>query len=69
MGVGDQKPSKHFPDSNNILASQPHCSKSQAITQLYGRLSITLVRANARALLARCGRYNGGPGDEFLVYM
>ena len=29
---------------------------------------ITLVRSNARALLARCVGYNGGPpGDEFLV--
>ena len=30
---------------------------------------MTLVRANTRALLARCAGYNGGPGDEFLVYV
>eukprot|EP00731_Ephydatia_muelleri_P020480 Em0013g207a len=34
------------------LASQLHCSKSYAITRLYGKLSITLVRANSTALLA-----------------
>eukprot|EP00731_Ephydatia_muelleri_P006372 Em0003g620a len=30
-----------------------NCSKSQALGDLYGRLSIVLVRANARAILAR----------------
>ena len=44
------------------LACQLRCSKSQAITRLYGNLSITLVRANARALLARCT----GCNDDFL---
>ena len=41
-----------------------HCSKSHAITRIYGKLSIALVEANARALLTRC---NDGPGNEFLV--
>ena len=48
------------------LACQLRCSKSQAITRLYGSLSITLVWANARALLARCAGCKDGPGDEFL---
>ena len=49
------------------LACQLCCSKSQAITQLYGNLSITLVRqANARALLARCAGCKDGPGDDSL---
>ena len=30
-----------------------NCSKSQVLGDLYGRLSIVLVRANARAILAR----------------
>ena len=30
-----------------------NCSKSQALGDLYGRLSTVLVRANARAILAR----------------
>ena len=30
-----------------------NCSKSQVLGNLYGRLSIVLVRANARAILAR----------------
>ena len=48
------------------LACQLRCSKSQAIIRLYGNLSITLVRANARALLARCAGCKDGPGDDFL---
>ena len=48
------------------LACQLRCSKSQAITRLYGNLSITLVRANARALLARCAGCKDGPADDFL---
>ena len=44
------------------LACQLRCSKSQANTQLYGNPSITLVRANARALLARCEGFKDGPG-------
>ncbi|KAL5481713.1 hypothetical protein EMCRGX_G021941 [Ephydatia muelleri] len=35
------------------LAIQMGCSKSQATTNLYQRLSLSLVRANARALLSR----------------
>ena len=31
-----------------------NCGKSQVLGDLYGRLSIVLVRANARATLARC---------------
>ena len=30
-----------------------NCSKSQVLGDLYGRLSIVLVRANVRAILAR----------------
>ena len=68
MGAGDRKPCKQtLSRLGSCLASQLRCSKSQAITRLYGRLSITLVRANARALLARCAGCNGGPGDEFIV--
>ena len=35
------------------LALQLQCSKSKAITNIYQRLNLTLVRCNARALLAR----------------
>ena len=35
------------------LAIQMGCSKSQATTIVYQRLSLSLVRANARALLSR----------------
>ena len=35
------------------LAIQMGCSKSQATTTVYQRLSLSLVRANARALLSR----------------
>ena len=67
MGVGDQKPGKLYLDLDHIsVACQLRCSKSQAITRLYGSLSITLVRANARALLARCAGCKDGPGDDFL---
>ena len=37
------------------LATRGNCSKSQATCLLYGRLSLTLIRANARALLSRAG--------------
>ncbi|KAL5457588.1 hypothetical protein EMCRGX_G034861 [Ephydatia muelleri] len=47
------------------LASQLRCSKSQAITRLYGKFSISPpVRTNDRALRAGC---NDDPVDEFLV--
>ena len=62
MGVGDRKPVK----LGSRLACQLCCSKSQAITRLYGSLSITLVRSNARALLARCAGCKDGPGDDFI---
>ena len=35
------------------LALQLQCSKSKAITSIYQRLNLTLVRGNARALLSR----------------
>ena len=35
------------------LATRGHCSKSQATCLLYGRLSLTLIRANAWALLSQ----------------
>eukprot|EP00731_Ephydatia_muelleri_P009811 Em0005g397a len=35
------------------LALQLQCSKSKAITRIYQRLNLTLVRCNARALLSR----------------
>ncbi|KAL5475780.1 hypothetical protein EMCRGX_G025632 [Ephydatia muelleri] len=35
------------------IATRTGCPKSSAVSGLYGRLSIGLVRANARALLAR----------------
>ena len=44
------------------LAIQLQCRKSKAITIIYQRLNLTLVRANARALLSRSGffRFEGG---------
>ena len=41
------------------LAIQMGCNKSQATTILYQRLSLSLVRANARALLSRAFRGGG----------
>eukprot|EP00731_Ephydatia_muelleri_P014578 Em0008g298a len=38
------------------LALQLQCSKSKAITSIYERLNLTLVRCNARALLS-CARF------------
>ena len=35
------------------LATSQNCSKSASVTALYQRLSMTLVRANVRALLSR----------------
>ena len=37
------------------LATRGNCSKSHATCLLYGRFSLTLMRANARALLSRAG--------------
>ena len=37
------------------LATRGNCSKSHATCLLYGRLSLTLMRANTRALLSRAG--------------
>ena len=37
------------------LATRGNCSKSHATCLLYGRLSLTLTRANTRALLTRAG--------------
>ena len=44
------------------LAIQLQCSKSKAITTIYQCLNLTLVRANAQALLSRSGfsRSEGG---------
>ena len=35
------------------LATRQNCPKSTATAALYGRLSLTLVRANVRAILSR----------------
>ena len=39
------------------IATRIGCPKSSAVSGLYGRLSIALVRTNARALLARSPSY------------
>ena len=44
------------------LAIQLQCSKSKAITTIYQRLNVTLVRANARALLSRSGFFRSEGG-------
>ena len=44
------------------LAIQLQCSKSKAITSIYQRLNLTLVRANARALLSRSGFFRSEGG-------
>ena len=36
-------------------ATRTNSPKSKVVCSLYGRLNLTLVRANARALLLRCG--------------
>ena len=44
------------------LAIQMGCSKSQATTIVYQRLSLSLVRANARALLSRARLWQSEEG-------
>eukprot|EP00731_Ephydatia_muelleri_P034029 Em0045g14a len=39
----------------SYLATRTNSPKSKVACSLYGRLNLTLVRANARALLLRCG--------------
>ena len=39
----------------SYLATRTNSPKSNVVCSLYGRLNLTLVRANARALLLRCG--------------
>ena len=46
------------------LAIQMGCNKSQTITILYQRLSLSLVRANARALLSRARSRHSEEGVE-----
>ena len=54
MVVGEKKLVDVLTDSPRELPlEQAVCPKSSAVSGLYGRLSIGLVRANARALLAR----------------
>ena len=42
------------------------CNALSTADKSFGNLSITLVRANARSLLARCASCNDGPGHDFL---
>ena len=44
------------------LALQLQCSKSKAITSIYQRLNLTLVRCNARALLSHA-RFQHSVGE------
>ena len=44
----------------SYLATRTNSPKSKVVCSLYGRLNLTLVRANARALLLRCGCPSGG---------
>eukprot|EP00731_Ephydatia_muelleri_P014088 Em0007g1398a len=44
------------------LAIQLQCSKSKAITTIYQRLNITLIRANTRALLSHSGFFRSEGG-------
>ena len=46
----------------SCLAIQLQCSKSKAIITIYQRLNLTLVRANARALLLRSGFFRSEGG-------
>ena len=56
MGAGVQKPCKLYHTLHaSRLATRGNCSESHATCLLYGRLSLTLMRANARALLSRAG--------------
>ena len=54
MGVGALKQSGQY---HNWPLTWPHvrlnCPKSASVTAVYQRLSMTLVRANVRALLSR----------------
>ncbi|KAL5481612.1 hypothetical protein EMCRGX_G021807 [Ephydatia muelleri] len=53
MDAGAWKAQQSFSRLAACLAIQMGCSKSQATTIVYQRLSLSLVRANARALLSR----------------
>ena len=44
------------------LAIQLQCSKSKAITTIYQRFNLSLVRANARAILSRSGFFRSEGG-------
>ena len=59
-----ERPQQSFSCLAARLAIQMGCSKSQATTILYQRLSLSLVRANARALLSRARSWHseGGGG-------
>ena len=48
------------------LALQLQCSKSKAISNIYQRLNLTLVRCNARALLSRA-RFQHSVGEVVCV--
>ena len=50
MGVGVQKPRQHLARLASRLATCYNTSKSQATSNLYRRLNLTLVRVNVRAL-------------------
>ena len=65
---GDWIPSKRYLDLDHIklircIVPNPRLSLD------YEKLNITLVRVNARTLLARCAGYSDGPDDEFLIYV
>eukprot|EP00731_Ephydatia_muelleri_P000395 Em0001g395a len=55
MELGAAKRCKLFHGSHHTLPQGPNSPKSKVVCSLYGRLNLTLVRANARALLLRCG--------------
>ena len=53
MGVGALKQKWAISQIASRLATRQNCPKSESVTALYQRLSMTLVRANVRALLSR----------------
>ena len=52
----------------SCLAIQLQCSKSKAITTIYQLLNLTLVRANARALLSHSGFFRSEGGVYLFLH-
>ena len=54
MGTGAKRPrTPLLARLASILSISLHCPKAKVLTEIYGRLNISLVRSVARAILSR----------------